>query len=222
MLTADWVRWTLRAASAKVPVSLIATQCAQQLGVEVVSAWLVFRSVAVCRQNNSFVLNCSIDRCFLHTRHGREKTTMSATWTSLTTALLLGGILACTDHAEGRVLVPGHVPDSRGCAAACRAQPQWTVGDVRRGRARAECGAMSARASEVVTCRPVPAEPSEVPPRVDGRILGYLAGPGGACSSEGASGVGCVPLAENPAFLKDIGISRADALREASKPAWRR
>ena len=25
---------------------------------------------------------------------------MSATWISLTTALLLGGILACTDHAE--------------------------------------------------------------------------------------------------------------------------
>ena len=28
-------------------------------------------------------------------------------------------------------------------------------------------------------------------------------------------------LAADPAFLKDVGISRADALREASKPAWR-
>ena len=28
-------------------------------------------------------------------------------------------------------------------------------------------------------------------------------------------------LAENPDFLHDIGISRADALREASRPFWR-
>ena len=28
-------------------------------------------------------------------------------------------------------------------------------------------------------------------------------------------------LAADPAFLKDVGISRADALREATKPAWR-
>ena len=28
-------------------------------------------------------------------------------------------------------------------------------------------------------------------------------------------------LAADPAFLKDAGISRSDALREAAKPAWR-
>ena len=28
-------------------------------------------------------------------------------------------------------------------------------------------------------------------------------------------------LAADPAFLKDVGISRSDALREAAKPSWR-
>ena len=80
---------------------------------------------------------------------------------------------------------------------------------------------MSVRASEVVTCRPVPGEPSEVPPRVDGRILATLLDLG-ALLERGRQRRRLRTLAENPAFLKDIGISRADALREASKPAWRR
>ena len=79
---------------------------------------------------------------------------------------------------------------------------------------------MSARATGTVPCEPVSGASCRASLRVGDRIL--MAWMGSAALFERARQRRRLRvLAADPAFLKDVGISRTDALREASKPAWR-
>ena len=79
---------------------------------------------------------------------------------------------------------------------------------------------MSARATGVAACEPASSASCEASARVGDRML-MVSMRLAALLERARQRRRLRVLAADPAFLKDVGISRADALREASKPAWR-
>ena len=80
---------------------------------------------------------------------------------------------------------------------------------------------MSGAAARAARCDAVRGARSGAPSGIGDRLLVSLLAVAGA-AERARQRRRLRALAEDPAFLKDIGISRADALREASRPFWRR